>query len=174
MNPESTASSPEPPGDEIISQRDFATPRERVFEAFSNPHHLIHWWGPKGFTNTFHEFDLRPGGAWRFVMHGPDGTDYPNGKDFVEVVPPERIVFDHSDPQHRFRMTMTFAENLQGTTLTWRMRFESAADHAKLKDFIAAANEENFDRLAAYLAKLASPNAQIDRRYKPSAGKPTT
>jgi len=140
---------------EIVSTRMFAAPRELVFEAFSNPDHLAHWWGPKGFTSTFSEFDLRPGGAWRFVMHGPDGVDYQNAKDFVEVVKPERIVFQHLRPMHRFQMTMTFAERSRTTELTWRMRFESAAENTKLKEFISEANEQNFDRLEAHLAKMS-------------------
>ena len=61
---------------EIVSTRVLDAPRELVFRAFSDPDLLARWWGPEGFTNTFHEFDLRPDGAWRFVMHGPDGTDY--------------------------------------------------------------------------------------------------
>src|SRR6188472_804340 len=90
----------------IVNTRVFAVPRERLFEAFSNPDHLVHWWGPKGFTNTFHEFDPRPGGAWRFVMHGPDGAEYQIEKEFIEVVKPERIVLQHLEEVHRFRMTM--------------------------------------------------------------------
>jgi uncharacterized protein YndB with AHSA1/START domain len=144
----------EPGRFEIVSTRMFAAPRELVFEAFSSPDHLVHWWGPKGFTNTFNEFDLRPGGAWRFVMHGPDGVDYQIAKDFVEVVKPERIVLQHLGPVHRFRMTMTFAEHSGKTKLTWRMRFESAAETAKVRSFITEANEQNFDRLQTYLATL--------------------
>jgi uncharacterized protein YndB with AHSA1/START domain len=140
---------------EIVSTRVFDSPRELVFEAFSNPDHLVHWWGPKDFTNTFSEFDLRPGGAWRFVMHGPDGVDYQIAKDFVEVVKPERIVFEHLRPMHRFRMTMTFAEPSGKTELTWRMLFESAAETTKLKSFITEANEQNFDRLETYLATMS-------------------
>jgi uncharacterized protein YndB with AHSA1/START domain len=75
---------------EIVSTRVFDAPRERVFRAFSDPSLLVRWWGPKDFTNMFHEFDLRPGGAWRFVMHGPDGTDYQTAKEFIEVVRPGR------------------------------------------------------------------------------------
>lgn len=142
---------------EVVSTRVFAAPRELVFEAFSNPAHLVHWWGPKGFTNTFSEFDLRPGGAWRFVMHGPDGVDYQMAKDFVEVVTPERIVLQHLKPMHRFQMTMTFAEHSGNTELTWRMLFESAAETMKVRSFITVANEQNFDRLQAYLATLSLP-----------------
>jgi len=140
---------------EIVSTRVFAAPRELVFEAFSNPDHLMHWWGPKGFANTFSEFDLRPGGAWRFTMHGPDGVDYQNAKDFVEVVKPERIVFQHLRPMHRFQMTMTFVELSGKTELTWRMLFESTTETIKLKSFITEANEQNVARLEAYLATMS-------------------
>ena len=137
---------------EVVSTRVFKAPRERVFEAFSDPGQLARWWGPRGFTNEFHEFDLRPGGRWRFTMRGPDGAVYRIAKDFIEVVRPERVVYENLDPSHRFRMTMTFAERQGGTELTWRMRFELPAEFARVKDLVAAANEENFDRLAAHLA----------------------
>jgi uncharacterized protein YndB with AHSA1/START domain len=140
---------------EVVSTRVFAAPRELVFEAFSNPAHLVHWWGPKGFTNRFSEFDLRPGGPWRFVMHGPDGVEYQMAKDFVEVVKPERIVFQHLGHMHRFRMTMTFTELSGKTELTWSMRFESAAEATEARSFIIEANEQNFDRLQAYLATMS-------------------
>lgn len=138
---------------EIVSERVFAAPRELVYAACSQPEHLMHWWGPKGFTNTFHKFELRPGGAWEFEMLGPDGTKYPLEKRFVEVTPPERIVLDNLQPTHNFRMTMDFAEQGSQTKLTWRMVFEPVADSEKLTKFIERANEENFDRLAECLAR---------------------
>jgi len=142
-------------GFEIVSAREFDAPRERVFELFSNPVHLVHWWGPNGFTNEFSEFDLRPGGAWRFVMRGPDGAEYQMEKEFVEVAAPEWIVLDHLGPMHRFRMTMILADLDGRTGLTWRMLFEDAEEGAQIEGFIREANEENFDRLEDYLAKLA-------------------
>ena len=66
---------------EIVTTRVFDAPRELVFKAWTDPDHLAKWWGPKGFTNTFQEFDMRPGGVWRFIMHGPDGVDYKNKSD---------------------------------------------------------------------------------------------
>ena len=80
---------------EIVSARTFAAPRERVFDAFRDPSHLARWWGPQGFSSTFEVFELRPGGAWRFVMRGPDGVDHPNESVFLAVEEPERIVFRH-------------------------------------------------------------------------------
>lgn len=138
---------------QIVSSRKFPVPRERVYTAFVDPEQLMRWWGPSGFTNTFHEFDLRPGGMWRFLMHGPDGTDYVNESQFVEMVDNERIVFDHLRTMHRFRMTMTFAGRGE-TTLTWRMRFDTVAECEKVKAFAGNANEQNFDRLAAVLATV--------------------
>jgi uncharacterized protein YndB with AHSA1/START domain len=146
MNPDERAAEVE-----IVSTRVLGAPRDVVFEAFSDPDRLVQWWGPAGFTNTFSEFDLRPGGAWRFVMHGPDGTVYELAKDFVEVVRPERIVLQHLQPMHRFRMTMIFTEQPGGTKLTWRMLFEATEDARALERFIVEANEQNFDRLERYL-----------------------
>ncbi|MFZ2313796.1 MAG: SRPBCC family protein [Methylobacter sp.] len=136
---------------EIVGSRVFNVPRERLFDAWSDPDQLMQWWGPKGFTNTFHEFDMRPGGNCRFVMHGPDGTDYDNHSVFVEVVKPERIVFDHVSGPH-FQVTATFDEQAGKTLLTFRMDFKSAAECDKVKSYAVEANEQNFDRLEAQLA----------------------
>jgi uncharacterized protein YndB with AHSA1/START domain len=139
---------------EIVTTRVIDAPRERVFTAFGDPQHLVHWRGPKGFTNTFHEFDLRPGGVWRYVMHGPEGANDPNESVFVEVVKPERIVLQHvSGP--RFQLTITLTEHAGRTTLTWRMRFDSAGECDKVKRFAVGANEQNLDRLEARLATMA-------------------
>ena len=137
---------------EIHSTRVFGVSRERLFEAFRDPSQLARWWGPEGFTNTIDEFDLQPGGKWRFTMHGPDGSDYPNTNVFSEVDPPSRIAFVHDSPVHRFRMTMDFTEDGPGARLTWRMEFEDPDEAAKLREFIVTANEQNFDRLEAVLA----------------------
>ena len=69
---------------EFVHSRLIEAPVERVYEAFAEPVRLARWWGPDGFTSTFEVFDLRPGGAWRFVMHGPDGNDYPNESVFAK------------------------------------------------------------------------------------------
>jgi uncharacterized protein YndB with AHSA1/START domain len=138
---------------EIVNTRIFSAPREKVYAAFSDPEQLARWWGPKGFTNTIQEFDPRPGGNWRIVLHGPDGTDYPNEKKFIEVTEPERVVFDHLGPMmHQFQMTLLYDDLGGKTRVTWRMRFTSADEVAKLGKIIAEANEQNFDRLEAHLA----------------------
>ncbi|QCP14819.1 polyketide cyclase [Pseudoduganella umbonata] len=136
----------------IVSTRMLAAPRARVFAAFSDPEQLAQWWGPEGFTSTFQGFDFAPGGAWTFVMHGPDGTTYPNESHFVEIVPEERIVFDHVS-SHTFRATFEFSDAGDQTRLLWTMHFGDPAECAKVARFVAGANEQNLDRLAALLAR---------------------
>jgi uncharacterized protein YndB with AHSA1/START domain len=137
----------------IVSTREFAAPREAVFAAFADPARLAQWWGPHGFTNTIREFDLRPGGRWRLTLHGPHGASYENESEFLEVTPPARVVFRHLEPVHAFRMTMLFAAQNRTTELTWRMRFDSVSECDRVRRFIIEANEQNFDRLAAHLAR---------------------
>lgn len=99
-------------------------PRELVWEVFTQADHIKNWWGPTGFTNTIFKMEVRPGGEWDFIMHGPDGTDYKNKSIYKEIVKPEKIVFDHvSGP--RFTTTITFEEQHDKTLLTWHMLFES-------------------------------------------------
>jgi uncharacterized protein YndB with AHSA1/START domain len=121
---------------EIATTRYFDAPRELVFAMWKDPQHLGQWWGPKGFTTTTFKMDMRPGGVWRFVMHGPDGTDYENKITYVEVVEPERLVYKHggdvdTEPVN-FTVTATFEDVGGKTKLTMRMVFPSA----KARDFV--------------------------------------
>ena len=118
-------------GREIVITRVFDAPREVVWEAWTDPNQVVQWWGPRGFTTTIHEMDVRPGGVWSLTMHGPDGAEYPNKSVFTEVVKPERIVFSHGggkkgDPGVRFISTWTFEAQGNQTKLTLRMVFVSA------------------------------------------------
>ena len=110
----------------IASTRTFDAPRALVWKLWTEPEHIVEWWGPNGFRNTIHEMNVKPGGSWRFVMHGPDGTDYQNHVRYVEVHEPERLVWDHiSGPL--FRATATFEEaGPSRTTVSMRMVFDSA------------------------------------------------
>ena len=137
---------------EIVNTRVFSAPREKVFDAFAQSERIAAWWGPKGFTNTNQAFDFRPGGRWQYVMHAPDGANYENESEFVEIARPERILLLHLRPMHRFHILMTFEDAGADTTrLTWRMMLERNAENEKLKQFLADANEQNFDRLRAFL-----------------------
>jgi len=139
---------------EITATRVINAPRELVFKMWTDPKHVAQWWGPNGFTNTIYEMDVRPGGVWRFVMHGPDGVDYQNKIVFVEVVEPERLVYSHvSGPQ--FQATVTFDEQGDKTRLSVRMLFESATLRDKVaKEFGAVEGlGQTLGRLEAYVAK---------------------
>ncbi|MBY0427059.1 MAG: SRPBCC domain-containing protein, partial [Cytophagales bacterium] len=72
---------------EIYNSRELNAPIEKVYQAFANPAYLATWWGPEGFTNTIHEFDLQPGGKWLLTMHGPEKGNYENSSIFKTVVP---------------------------------------------------------------------------------------
>jgi uncharacterized protein YndB with AHSA1/START domain len=130
-----------------------ATPEE-VFEAWADPALLATWWGPEGFSNTFHEFDFRPGGRWRFDMHGPNGASHPNESVFVEVVRPSRIVVDHVCAP-RFVLTATLTPRGAMTEMVWRARFETAELLEALRPLATRGNSENFDRLGRLLFQRA-------------------
>lgn len=98
---------------ELVFTRVLDAPRELVFSAFTDAANIGRWWGPNGFRTTTHEMDVRPGGIWRFTMHGPDGTDYPNRVEYLEVVRPERLIYKHGSDQHdpeRFQGFITLEE----------------------------------------------------------------
>jgi uncharacterized protein YndB with AHSA1/START domain len=146
----------------IIGTRVFDAPRELVFDAWTDPKHLAQWWGPNGFTTTTSAFDMRPGGIWRFVMHGPDGRDYQNRITFDEIVKPERIVYHHGGGDDvegvEFKTTVTF-EDLGGKTkITWTALFPSAAERDRvIKEYGADTGlVQTMTRLGEHLAKLAS------------------
>ena len=134
---------------EFVHSRLIDAPREQVFAAFADPARLARWWGPSGFTSTFEVFEFRAGGAWRFVMHGPDGTNYPNENRFTEIVAPQRVVVEHVGVPHHFELTITFAAQGARTLIGWRQVFDSAEEKQRVAAFVAPANEQNLDRLAA-------------------------
>jgi uncharacterized protein YndB with AHSA1/START domain len=137
---------------DLVSARVFDVPRDLMFKAWTDAEHLSKWWGPAGFTNTFHEFNPHPGGDWRFVMHGPDGRDYDNHIIF-SVVTPQRLVLDHVSAP-KFRLLVDFDELSTGTKVTFRMVFEKASVRDQLKGICVEANEQNFDRLQAQLQQM--------------------
>jgi uncharacterized protein YndB with AHSA1/START domain len=115
----------------IAGTRVFAAPRALVFSAFTDPRHLAQWWGPDGFSLTTGAFEFRPGGVWRFVMHGPDGRDYQNRVIFDEIVPNARIAYRHDDGSDdadsiKFQTVVTFDDDAAGTAVTWRATFPDA------------------------------------------------
>src|SRR5882672_3010766 len=112
---------------ELVFHRVFDAPRDLVFEAWTDPSHIVQWWGPTGFTTTTYTMDVKPGGVWRFVMHGPDGVDYQNRIVYIEIVKPERLVYSHvSGP--RFNATVNFTDQGTKTGVRVRMVFRSVTE----------------------------------------------
>lgn len=153
---------------EIVITRVFDAPRELVWEAWTDPQHVGKWWGPNGFTTTTHAMELRVGGAWRFNMHGPDGVDYPNQIDYIEIARPERLVYNHGsgepDDPGQFHVTVTFAEQGSQTKVTMQSVFASAAERDRVvKEHKAIeGGNQTLARLAEYLPKLAKKNNAIN------------
>ncbi|TGK00752.1 ATPase [Leptospira semungkisensis] len=142
---------------ELVTTRIFDAPREKVFEAWTNPEQVVHWWGPRGFTNTIHEMDVRPGGVWKFIMHGPDGVDYQNLIEYKEVVRPEKLVYSHgsNDDPRQFEVSVTFEEEGSKTKLTMHSIFRTAEEFKiKVEKFGAIEGlKGTLDRLEEQLAK---------------------
>jgi uncharacterized protein YndB with AHSA1/START domain len=146
---------------EIVISRVVDAPRELVWQAWTDPKHVVRWWGPKGFTTTIEKMEVKPGGVWKHVMHGPDGTDYPNTSRFTEVTKPERIVYSHGGGRKggrgaTFLATWTFEALGRRTRVTIRMVFSSAAE----RDFVVKeygaieGGQQTLGRLGEYLATM--------------------
>lgn len=147
----------------IVGSRVFDAPRDLVFAAFTDPQHLAQWWGPDGFTTTTSAFDFRPGGVWRFVMHGPDGRDYQNRVTYDEIVRPERLVYHHGGGDDvepvQFKTTVTFEDIGNGQTrLTWHGTFPSAEERDRvIREYGADKGlAQTMARLAEHVAALAA------------------
>ena len=140
---------------EILMSRTFNAPVALIWEVWTKPEHIANWWGPNGFTNTINTMDIRPGGEWDLVMHGPDGKDYKNKSVFKEIVKHKKIVYDHvSYPP--FRATINFEDQGDKTFLTWHMLFETAELFTQVvKTFKADEGlKQNLDKLGKYLEAL--------------------
>ena len=143
----------------IVATREFEAPRALVFEVWTDPKHLSQWWGPDGFTTTTSHFDMRVGGTWRFVMHGPDGRDYQNRITFDEINPPSLIRYHHGRGDDvepvQFRTTVTFEELERNLTrVTLHATFPSAAERDRVVKQYGAAEgaRQTLSRLADYVA----------------------
>ena len=148
---------------ELVIQRLLNAPRELVFKVWTDPEHVVRWWGPTGFTTTNHGMDTSEKGVWRFTMHGPDGVDYQNKIVFLEVNAPERLVYQHSDDdgyeQIHFRVIITFEAIGNQTNLTMRSVFDTREELERVaREFRAIEGaHQHMARLESY---VASPIAQ--------------
>lgn len=120
----------------------------QIFAAMRDPTRVARWWGPAGFTSTIHQFDFQPGGTWRLTMHGPDGKDYPNESRFMRLIPAAIFEIEHLSGHH-FVLTIELRPSGAGTEVHWRQAFDTVEHYEGIATFVAEANEQNLQRLAA-------------------------
>jgi len=150
---------------EIVCKRIFDAPPELLWQMFTDPRHVVQWFGPSGFTTTIQEMDVRPGGHWRLIMHGPDGRDYQNRNIFREVVPPERLVYEHCPEKGTepvsFLTTVTFTEQSGKTRIDFRTLFPSGVerdDNSKKYKSVEGLTQ-TLARLAEHVSTIADVNS---------------
>ena len=160
-----TAPTPSATADrEIVISRVISAPRELVFEAFTEVRHLSQWWGPEGFTTT-RAFEFRVGGAWDFVLHGPDGTDYTEWISWTEIAPPERIALLHGESRgdpNAFESVLTFEPDGAATRIEMRTVFPTRElrDEAAEKYHAIEGGEQTVSHLATYVAEVLQKGAE--------------
>lgn len=150
----------QPSDREVVFSRLLDAPRELVWKVWSEPEHLHEWFGPFGFTLTTHEFSFVPGGVWRFIMHGPDGTDYPTRIVFREIDPPSRIVYDNEwdlpGTPVDFTAVVSFVAEGRKTRFGIHMTFPNAAafQTAVERYGVLDGGTQTLDRIADYVTQL--------------------
>lgn len=130
------------------TSREIPATVEQVFAAISDPERLARWWGPAGFTNTFSVCEFKKGGRWSFIMHGPDGRNYPSENVFAEIESPIKVVVQHAS-EPKYRLTIVLAPSAVGTVVSWSQSFESSEVASRLERIAVPANEQNLERLSA-------------------------
>lgn len=141
----------------LVIERVIDAPRELVFKVWSQPEHLVRWWGPEGFSLPACDLEFRPGGAYRFTMRAPDGVEHVLAGRFREIVPPARLVFT-------WRWAGGPCESADETLVT--VGFEAVGDRtrltihqalfatAELRDDHEGGWTSMLDRLAAHAGQL--------------------
>ena len=146
-------------GQDLVLERVFDAPRDLVWKVVTDPERVTHWWGPRGYTTTVVEMDVQPGGRWRWINHATGGHDAPFKREYLEVVPPERIVrtsiFDLPGFDDRAAIETMILEDLGGRTrLIARSRFPSIEDLAgALATGMIGGALDSYDRLADEIAR---------------------
>jgi uncharacterized protein YndB with AHSA1/START domain len=134
----------------IQTQRTVSYTPDEVYSAFADPSRLAKWWGPKDFTNTFEIFEFRAGGSWKFIMHGPDGSNFRNDSVFRELEAGKKIVIQHVSQPH-FTLSVFLIPGKNGTQVLWVQEFEDPKVAAAVRHIAEPGNEQNLDRLHLHL-----------------------
>jgi len=134
----------------LQTQRTVPYTPDEVYAAFSDPSRLTKWWGPKDFTNTFETFEFSAGGSWKFIMHGPDGSNFRNECVFSELEAGKKIVIRHVSKPH-FTLTVSLLPGKEGTQVLWVQEFEDSKVAAAIRHIAEPGNEQNLNRLHLHL-----------------------
>ncbi len=150
---------------ELVITRIFDAPRELVWKAWTDPQHLMRWWGPKNFTTPVAKIDLRVGGKYLSCMRSPEGQDYWSTGTYLEIEPPERLVCTDSfadadgnvvpasyygmgeDFPREMQVTITL-EDINGKT---KMTLKHVGLPPNMSDMTNTGWNESFDKLAESL-----------------------
>jgi uncharacterized protein YndB with AHSA1/START domain len=153
-------------GNDLILTRYFDAPRELVWRCWTEPQHVARWFGPRGFETRVEALDLRIGGTSRYVMVGPDGTEYPCEGVFREIEPGRRIVatdefgegFEMPDGSELPRGIVTefvFADEGSGTKVTVTISHPTEADRRRHEEMgVVGGWGSSFECLDEYLAAM--------------------
>jgi len=132
----------------------FEAPIDLMWKVWTDPEHIVNWWGPDGFSTTIHKIDFQEGGEWKLTLHGSDGTNYPNRSIFIEIITRKKIVFEHFNPH--FITTVIFESTGAETQVDWTLLFDSA----EMCETIIKAHKaeegqkQNIEKLEKYISKL--------------------
>ncbi len=140
---------------EVVMTRVFDAPRRLVFDALTKPELLKRWFGPRGWSLVVCEADLKVGGAWRWVLRGPDGRDMGMRGVYQEITPPEWLVSTESfdDYPGESLNTLILSEENGKTTFTITVRYASQEIRdAVIKSGMEHGAAECYDKLAEMLA----------------------
>lgn len=137
-------------------------PINLVWKVWTSPDHIKWWWGPNGFSNTIIKMDVRTGGEWLLIMHGPDGRNYEIKSIFREVTKHKKIVYEQLTV-FRYTATIEFEDRSDRTFINWIMQFESIeAMQLAIKTYGADVGfAQNAERLVDYLIKTAAINDKL-------------
>lgn len=139
---------------ELRMAKTFEAPIDLMWKVWTDPEHIVNWWGPDGFSTTIHKIDFQEGGEWKLTLHGSDGTNYPNRSIFIEIITRKKIVFEHFNPH--FITTVIFESTGAETQVDWTLLFDSA----EMCETIIKAHKaeegqkQNIEKLEKYISKL--------------------
>jgi uncharacterized protein YndB with AHSA1/START domain len=151
---------------ELVITRIFDAPRELVWKAWTEPEHLMRWWGPKNFTSPTCKIDLRVGGKYLYCMRSPEGQEFWSTGIYREIVPPERLVVTDSfadkdgnvvpasdyglgdDFPLELQVTVTFEEHQGKTKMTLR---HAGIPAGQIREMTETGWNESFDKFAESL-----------------------